>query len=381
MTIPFFDLAEAHEALSSELMDAFRATVARSHFIMGSEVTAFEGEFARVCGARFAVGAGNGLDALRLALLAFGIGPGDEVIVPAHTFVATWLAVVQVGARPIGVDADADTFLLDPAKCLAAITLRTRAIVPVHLYGRVVDMGDILTEAASRGIAVIEDAAQAHGAKGPVGTAGSIGDAAAFSFYPTKNLGALGDGGAVTTDDGQVAEKVRMLGNYGSKVKYEHEVAGLNSRLDELQAAILRKKLPSLAAGNERRRRLAEAYLQQLRNVPGLILPPADRDGHASAWHLFVVRSDNRAALSAFLLQAGIATLMHYPVPPHLQPALSCVGYKVGAFPIAERIAETALSLPLWPEMRWEQVAMVSDRVGAWATRDFRSNVLRTAQL
>lgn len=361
MNVPFFDLSAAHEALAPELAEAFRTTVARSHFIMGSELAAFEQDFARTCGAKHAVGTGNGLDALRLALMAYGIGPGDEVIVPAHTFVATWLAVVEVGARPVGVDVDPATFLLDPAKCLAAITPRTRAIVPVHLYGRVVDMGDVLTEAAARGIVVIEDAAQAHGAVGPAGTAGAIGDAAAFSFYPTKNLGALGDGGAVTTDDPGVAERVRTLGNYGSKVKYEHELAGLNSRLDELQAAILRVKLPGLTAGNERRRRLAEAYRDRLAGVPGLTLPPADGDGHASAWHLFVVRTDDRAALAASLSEAGIATLVHYPTPPHLQPALHSASYRLGDFPIAERIADTALSLPLWPEMSMEQVEHVCE--------------------
>ncbi|RYC30018.1 DegT/DnrJ/EryC1/StrS family aminotransferase [Lichenibacterium minor] len=361
MKIPFFDLSEAHEALAPELAEAFKSTLARSQFIMGSEVAAFESEFARACGAQRAVGAGNGLDALRLALMAYGVGPGDEVIVPAHTFIATWLAVIEVGARPVGVDVDADTFLLDPEASLAAVTPRTRAIVPVHLYGRVADLGAVLPVARARGIVVIEDAAQAHGAVGPCGTAGSIGDAAAFSFYPTKNLGALGDGGAVTTNESAVAERVRMLGNYGSKVKYEHELAGLNSRLDELQAAILRKKLPGLAAGNARRRRLAEAYRERLADISGLTLPPADGDGHSSAWHLFVVRVDDRTALSAALAEAGISTLVHYPILPHYQPALRRFGYGAGSFPAAERIARTALSLPIWPEMSVGQVDRVAE--------------------
>lgn len=366
MTVPFVDLQAAHDEVRPALDEAYRRVLGSGSFVLGEELEAFEREFAAACGVRHAVGTGNGLDALHLILLACGVGPGDEVVVPAHTFIATWLAVSWTGARPIPAEVDRGTGNLDPERL--PIGARTRAIVPVHLYGQPADMDPILEIARDRGLRVIEDAAQAHGAryKGrPAGALGAPGDAAAFSFYPTKNLGALGDGGAVVTDDDDLAERVRLLRSYGSRVKYQHEIRGFNSRLDPLQAAFLRAKLPLLDDWNERRRRVARRYLEGLAGVPGVALPevPAWAD---PAWHLFVVRHPRRDALQEHLRAAGIGTLIHYPQPPHLAPAYAEEGWRPGDFPVAEELADTVLSLPMGPHLAPE----AQDRVIA-AIRSF----------
>lgn len=339
--------------------------MAAGQWILGSEVEAFEAEFAAYCGARHCVGVGNGLDALHMILRGYEIGAGDEVIVPASTFIATWLAVTHAGARPVPVEPDPTTRNIDPSRIEAAIGPRTRAIVAVHLYGAVADMQRIRAIAQRHRLLVIEDAAQAHGAEQGGRRAGTLGHAAAFSFYPGKNLGALGDAGAVVTDDDALAERIRMLRNYGGERKYEHRVQGLNTRLDELQAAFLRAKLKYLDAWNESRRRIAEHYLGAIHN-PLVKLPDADGlRGHA--WHLFVIRTEARDALAEHLAQRGIATQVHYPRPPHLLPAYVEQGVEEGASPIAERLAEEVLSLPMDPLMTREQMQWCVRQVNEFA--------------
>lgn len=349
MKVPFLDLRAAHSEIESRLGEAFRRTLRSGWYILGEEVERFEREFAAYCGAKHCVGVGNGLEALHLILRAYGVGPGDEVIVPSNTYIATWLAVSQCGARPVPVEPDERTYNIDPQRIAAAITPRTRALIAVHLYGQAADMHPIAEVAARHGIKLVEDAAQAHGARYFGRRAGALADAAGFSFYPGKNLGALGDAGAVTTDDGALAGRVRVLRNYGSQKKYQNEVKGYNSRLDELQAALLREKLALLDAWNERRRALSRRYLAGLSGLP-LVLPHVPPDNEP-AWHLFVVRSPQRDALAARLDAMGIGTLVHYPVPPHLQPAYAELGLGPGSFPLSEAIHREVLSLPLWPQM------------------------------
>jgi dTDP-3-amino-3,4,6-trideoxy-alpha-D-glucose transaminase len=349
------ELQVALDAASRRVLDS-------GAYIFGDEVAAFEGEYADYCGASHAIGVGNGLDALSLALRAAGIGPGDEVIVPAHTFIATWLAVIQTGADVVPVDVEEDTLLLDVAAARAAVGPRTAAILPVHLYGHPVDMDAVDALAAPAGLFVLEDAAQAHGARCRGRRAGSLGRAAGFSFYPGKNLGAFGDGGAVTTADGDLADRVRRLGNYGSSAKYVHDEPGCNSRLDALQAAFLRVKLEALEDWNARRTAVAERYLAQLGDVPGLVLP-VTRPWADPVWHLFAVRHPERDALGAHLGQQGVSTLVHYPTPPHLTPAFAGLGHGVGAFPVAERAASTLLSLPIGPHLRASEVEQVIDAI------------------
>lgn len=356
MTIPFLDLRPMHEPLKQALEAALGNVLARSHYILGPEVEGFEQAFADYCGARHCIGVGNGLDALHLILEGYDIGPGDEVIVPAHTFIATWLAVSHAGASIVPVDVDSRTANLDARLLAAAITPRTRAIIPVHLYGQPAEMEGIRSAVAGRDIRIIEDAAQAHGARYQGQAAGTLGDAAGFSFYPGKNLGALGDGGAVVTNDDALADRLRMLRNYGSAVKYRHESAGWNSRLDELQAAFLNVKLPHLDAWNAARQTAARGYLSALAGIPGLTLPTVP-EGMAPVWHLFVIRTAERDALQAHLHAQDIGTLIHYPAPPHLQPAYASLGFPAGRFPEAEAWAREALSLPLWPGIPWEPVA------------------------
>jgi len=348
MSIPFLDLRSMHDPLASELRTALDDALARSHYVLGPAVEAFEAAFAAYCGARHCIGVANGLDALHLILRGYGIGPGDEVVVPAHTFIATWLAVSHAGATPVPVDVDPATGNLDPGQVAAALTPRTRAVMPVHLYGQPADMDALADAIGGRNLRVIEDAAQAHGARFRGRTAGTLGHAAGFSFYPGKNLGALGDGGAIVTDDEVLAAAVRRLRNYGSSVKYHHETIGWNARLDELQAAFLQVKLPHLEAWTAARRIAADAYLAGLSGLPGLTLPQVAA-GAEPVWHLFVVRSARRDALQAHLAARGIGTLIHYPVPPHLQAAYQSLGYGSGDFPAAEAWAREALSLPLWP--------------------------------
>jgi dTDP-4-amino-4,6-dideoxygalactose transaminase len=356
--VPFLDFVQPYEELKAELDEAYFRFMRSAWYILGREVEAFEQEFAAYCGARHCIGVGNGLEALHLILRAYGIGEGDEVIVPSNTYIATWLAVSYTGATPIPVEPDLRTFNLDPARIEAAITSRTKAIMPVHLYGQPADMDPIMAIGRVRGLKVIEDNAQAQGATYKGRRTGALGDAAGNSFYPGKNLGAFGDAGAVTTDDAQLADTVRTLRNYGSKKKYYNECKGYNSRLDELQAAFLRAKLKKLDEWNGRRRQVAEGYLKKLHGVPGLTLPFVP-DWATPAWHLFVVRHAQRDAFQDRLTQAGIGTLIHYPVPPHLSGAYADAGWKAGDFPLAEAMANSVLSLPIGPHLAAEEADQV----------------------
>ncbi len=355
--IPFLDLRAATAELREELDVAIAAVMDSGRFVLGPEVEAFEHEWASHVGARHAVGVGNGLDAIELALRAMDIGAGDEVIVPSHTFVATWLAVERTGATIVPVEPDPATFNLDPQRIEAALTSRTRAVIPVHLYGRPADMDPILDIALRHGLRVIEDAAQAHGARYRGRPVGSIGDAAAWSFYPAKNLGAFGDAGAVTTSDAAVADRVRRLRNYGSSAKYVHDEIGVNSRLDELQAATLRVKLRHLDDWNRRRAAVATSYVNGLRGAP-VTLPASPETDGGHVWHLFVVQSSGRDILQAALRARGIETLIHYPTPPHRQAAFR--ERSAGAdLPIADRLASQVLSLPIGPHLLPEHSAEV----------------------
>ncbi|MBS3911132.1 MAG: DegT/DnrJ/EryC1/StrS family aminotransferase [Hydrogenophaga sp.] len=359
--IPFLDLKGPYLELKQELDEAIARVVSSGWFIGGGECDQFEAEYASYCGAAHAIGVANGLDALHLALRAMDVGPGDEVIVPSNTYIATWLAVSQCGATPVPVEPDARTCNIDPALIEAAITPRTKVILPVHLYGQPADMDPILAIARRHGLRVLEDGAQAHGARYKGRRIGAHGDAVAWSFYPGKNLGAMGDGGAVTTNDAQLADRLRVLRNYGSRVKYVNEVQGTNSRLDPLQAAILRVKLAHLDAWNARRSAIAARYQQGLQGC-GLGLPHVP-DWAEPAWHLYVVRTPQRDALQARLTEAGVGSLIHYPIPPHLQQAYAGQGYQPGAFPIAEAMANEVLSLPMGPHLGAEQQAKAIDAV------------------
>lgn len=358
MKVPFLDFVQPYEELKAELDEAYQRFMRSAWYILGREVEAFEQEFAAYCGSKHCIGVGNGLEALHLVLRAYEIGEGHEVIVPSNTYIATWLAVSYTGAKPVPVEPDPDTFNLDPARIEAAITPRTKAIMPVHLYGQPADMDPIMAIARARGLKVIEDNAQSQGARYKGRRTGALGDAAGNSFYPGKNLGAFGDAGAVTTDDAQLADAIRVLRNYGSKKKYYNECKGYNSRLDEMQAAFLRVKLKKLDEWNGRRRQVAEGYLAKMRGTPGLTLPhvPAWAE---SAWHLFVVRHAKRDILQERLTQAGIGTLIHYPVPPHLSGAYADAGFKTGDFPLAEASAKTVLSLPIGPHLASDQADQV----------------------
>jgi len=362
----FFEPDVADPGLAGELEAAYRRVAASGRLILGPELAAFESEFAAYCGAAHAVGVGNGLDALTLALRAAGVGAGDEVIAPSHTFVATWLAIAATGARPVPVEPDPATCTLTAEAVAAAVTPRTAAVIPVSLYGHPVDMDPLLGVCKRHGLFVLEDAAQSHGAAYEGRRTGSLAHATAFSFYPTKNLGALGDAGAVTTSDAGLAERLRKLRNYGSIRKYEHEHAGVNSRLDELQAAFLRAKLPRLDAANDRRRAHAAAYAETLGGAAGLTLP-VEASWARHVYHLYVVRSPERDALQARLEAAGVQTLIHYPTPCHLQPAFADLGFRSGQFPLAERLAREVLSLPMWPGMPAEGPAKVAELLGTKA--------------
>uniref|UniRef100_A0A832EJR2 DegT/DnrJ/EryC1/StrS family aminotransferase n=1 Tax=Desulfacinum infernum TaxID=35837 RepID=A0A832EJR2_9BACT len=343
---------ELQEALDA----AFHRVMASGRYVLGEELAAFESEFAAYCGVKHCIGTGNGLDALHIILRAMDIGPGDEVIVPANTFIATWLAVSFAGAVPVPVEPLESTYNLDPARLEEAVTPRTRAVIAVHLYGQPADMDPIREIARAHNLKVIEDAAQAHGARYKGRRTGGLADAAGFSFYPGKNLGAFGDGGAVTTDDDTLADRVRILRHYGSPVKYVHDVKGFNSRLDELQAAFLRVKLKRLDAWNDRRRRVAAQYVEGLATVPGLVLPHVP-EWAEPVWHLFVIRTPHRDVLQRRLAERGIETLIHYPIPPHKQGA-----YKEMAgrpCPVSERLHAEVLSLPMGPAMTDDDVSCV----------------------
>ncbi|WP_296595300.1 DegT/DnrJ/EryC1/StrS aminotransferase family protein [Phenylobacterium sp.] len=355
----FFDLGLGDPTLRAAMDAGYRRVMDRGWAILGPELEAFEAEFAAYCGAGHAVGVGNGLDALVLALRAAGITPGAEVIVPSHTFAATWLAVEAVGATIVPVEPDPTTYVLTAEAVAAAVTARTAAIIPVSLYGHPVDMPPLMELAARHRLFVLEDAAQSHGALCHGRRTGVLAHATAFSFYPTKNLGAVGDAGAVTTSDDVLAERLRMLRNYGSRQKYVHEVPGVNSRLDELQAAFLRARLERLDETNDRRRERAGRYGERLRGARALTLP-TEANWARHVYHLYVVRTAERATLQARLADRGVETLIHYPTACHLQPAFAHLGYGRGDFPIAEALADEVLSLPLWPGMALEDVDTVA---------------------
>jgi dTDP-4-amino-4,6-dideoxygalactose transaminase len=357
MSIPFLDLRAAYLELKEEIDSAVARVLNSGWYLLGTELEAFERDFAVYSGATHCIGVGSGLDSLHLTLRAMKIGPGDEVIVPANTFIATWLAVSYAGATPVPVEPDPLTYNIDTKRIEEAVTERTKAIIPVHLYGQPADMEPILNIARRHGLNVIEDAAQAQGAcykKKPVG---SIGHAAAWSFYPGKNLGAFGDAGAITTNDAELAHELRVLRNYGSSVKYVNELKGFNSRLDEIQASILRVKLGHLDCWNQRRKELASLYLQELADTP-LVLPHVP-EWADPVWHLFVVRTSNRDELQSRLKTRGIGALIHYPVPPHLQQAYRDLQLSDGDLPITERIHQEVLSLPIGPHLSLEQAERI----------------------
>lgn len=363
--VPFVDLATQHAALRGEIDAAIARVIDEGQFVLGEVVARFEAEFAAYCGARFAVSVASGLDALTLALVALGIGPGDEVITAANTFIATALAIVRAGAKPVLVDCDSESLSIDVAQVASAITPRTRAILPVHLYGRLADMPALAQLAEHHGIALVEDAAQAHGAALDGRAAGAWGAAGCFSFYPSKNLGALGDGGAVVTSEPALAEKLRMLRNYGAPTKYQHELAGFNSRLDTLQAAILRVKLPHLDEWNHARRQAA-TKLRELLSTADVQLRALPRDAEFPidhVQHLFPIEVDHRDEVARQLSELGIGVAIHYPTPLHLTPAMASLGYRPGDFPVSERAAGRLLSLPLYPEITDEQLQRVAAAV------------------
>ena len=347
--IPFLNLQDGYRELKSEIDQAVLRVLDSGLYILGDELEAFETEWASYCGASHSVGVANGLDALILSMHALGIGAGDEIIVPSHTFIATWLAVSAVGAVPVPVEPDIDTFNIDPARIKNAITSRTKAIIAVHLYGQPADLDPILAVTRKHGLALIEDAAQAHGARYKGRRIGGHGDIACWSFYPGKNLGALGDAGGVTTNRKDLAEQIKVLRNYGSRQKYIHEVTGANSRLDPIQAAVLRVKLTHLDEWADRRREVAAAYSAALANT-GLILPQV-APGTEHTWHLYVIRSKHRDKMMRKLTAAGIGTQIHYPIAPHMQGAYAVLGYDADAFPLAKQLADEVFSLPIGPHV------------------------------
>ncbi len=359
MNIPAFDLTRQYESIQAELDAAAGRVMKSGWFILGAEVKAFEDEFAAYLGVAHALGVGSGTEALHIALLALGVGPGDEVITVPNTAVATVAAIEMTGARAVLCDVRPDTMLMDADRLAGAITPRTRAIIPVHLFGQSVDLDPILELARARHIAVLEDCAQAHGATFRGKRVGGFGEIAAFSFYPTKNLGAYGDGGAIVTNDPQLAERVRLLRQYGWRERYTSDVKGMNSRLDEMQAAILRVKLKHLDAWTAARRDRAALYTELLRNVT----PPREMAYGQAVYHLYVIQSEHRDALAKHLQSRGIGTAIHYPFPIHLQPAYANMGYPAGTFPVSERLAREILSLPLYPELPLDEIRAITNAV------------------
>jgi dTDP-4-amino-4,6-dideoxygalactose transaminase len=359
--IPLVDLKAQYTTIQQEIDAAIQRVVSNTKFILGEEVDSFEKEFAAFCGADYCVGVGSGTAALHLALLACGVGPGYEVITAPHTFIATTEAISQTGARPVFVDIEPNGYTLDPALVEPAITSRTKAILPVHLYGHPADVQPILEIAQQHGLRVIEDAAQAHGAEYRGRRVGTWGDVACFSFYPGKNLGAYGDGGAVVTNDVEIANMVRLLRNHGRRDKYEHLIEGYGERLDALQAAILRAKLPHLGEWNELRRNHANYYNQLLSELP--LSLPNERANTKAVYHLFVVRTPSRNKIQHYLKARGIETGIHYPIPLHLQPAYRHLAYRDGDFPRTEQAAREVLSLPMYPELSDEQISQISEAI------------------
>jgi dTDP-4-amino-4,6-dideoxygalactose transaminase len=366
LAVPFLDVAAGYVELKSEIDAAIARVCSSGRYILGEELEAFETEYAVYCGADACVGVGNGLEALVLALRALDIGPGDEVIVPSNTYIATWLAVSQIGATPVPVEPD-QTHTINTELIDSRITARTKAIIPVHLYGNPADLDPILELARRKGLRVIEDAAQAHGARYKGSRIGKHGDVVCWSFYPGKNLGAIGDGGAITTDDATIADRVRLLRNYGSREKYVNIEKGVNSRLDPLQAAVLRVKLSYLDLWNSRRQSIAAAYQQMLRELPNISLPQV-RSYAEPVWHLFVLRCQERNRLQKWLADRGIATLIHYPIPPHRQNAYREANSLILSLPLAEHLADEILSLPIGPHMSTSDVKTVVGTILEWVS-------------
>lgn len=377
--IPFVDLEAQYHSIAEEVDSAIADVLSNADFILGEAVNAFEDDFAQYCGVRFAVGVDCGTSAIELALRACDIGPGDEVITAANTFIATAFAVSYTGATPVLVDVDPRTYTIDVSLLKRAITDQTRAIIPVHLYGQPADMDPIMEIAGKYGLVVIEDACQAHGARYKGHRAGSIGDAAAFSFYPSKNLGAYGDGGMVVTDDAAIAQRVRMLRNYGRTDKYRHDSMGYNRRLDTLQAAILKVKLRHLDEWIAARQAHAQQYSRLL--AQNGVVTPVVAINRDHTYHLYVIRCPDRDGLRAHLHEQGIATGIHYPVPIHLQKAYESLGYRVGAFPTTEQYATEILSLPMYPELRPEQISHVTEQITSFLASgtDYREALLERA--
>lgn len=360
--VPFASFVPMHDEIRQELDGVYKRVVDRSYYIQGVECQQFEEEFASYCGTKYCIGVANGLDALSLILKAMGIGSGDEVIVPSNTFIATALAVSAVGATPVLVEPDITTYNIDTERIEEKITAKTKAIIPVHLQGRTVDMDGVWQIANKYGLKVIEDGAQAHGALYKGKKVGTMSDAAAFSFYPGKNLGALGDGGCVVTDNEELADKIRALGNYGSDYKYHHIYQGQNSRLDELQAAFLRVKLTQLDKWNQERRRIAKKYLEGISNSL-ITLPLASDSDYEHVYHVFALRCEMRDKLETYLTECGIGTVKHYPTPIHMQKAYACLGIPEGVLPIAEEISRTIISIPMYYGMTEEDIEYVIDRI------------------
>ncbi|OJX41178.1 MAG: erythromycin biosynthesis sensory transduction protein eryC1 [Chloroflexi bacterium 44-23] len=360
--VSFLDMKTPYIELKHELDEAYQRVMESGWYILGREVKSFEQEFAEYCGTQYCIGVGNGLEALHLILCGYGIGKGDEVIVPSNTYIATWLAVSYIEAKPVPVEPDLHTFNLDPNRVEAAITSRTRAIMPVHLYGQSADMDPLMQLAQKNNLKVVEDAAQSQGTRYKDRLSGSLGHAAGFSFYPGKNLGAYGDAGAILTNDDSLAEKVLMLRNYGSKKKYYNEQKGYNSRLDEMQAAFLRVKLHHLDEWNQRRMKIALYYLNHLAGLPQLVLPYIP-EWSQPIWHIFPILHKKRDNLQKYLYEKGIETLIHYPVPPHLSIAYSDLNMPKGSFPIAEQIASSELSLPMGPHLSLADAKYVVDAI------------------
>ena len=365
MNVPFASFKPMHEELKEQLDLAYHKVMDKSYFIQGTECTAFENEFALYCENKYCIGVATGLDALYLILKAYGICDGDEVIVPSNTFIATALAVSYVGAKPVFVEPEISTYNIDVNRIEQAITNRTKAIIAVHLQGRPADMDSIMEIANNYNLKVIEDAAQAHGVRYKGKRVGSLGHAAAFSFYPGKNLGAMGDGGAVVTGDEELANKVRAIGNYGSDYKYHHIYQGTNSRLDELQAAFLRVKLSELDKWNQERNKIAKRYFSEIRNND-IILPLQPNDEYEHIYHVFVIRHKNRDELEKYLNENGIGTVKHYPIPIHMQPCYENLNIREGSLPIAEEISKTVLSIPMYYGMKEEEVTYVIDKLNAF---------------
>ncbi len=364
MKIPFVSFLPMEKELNEDIRNAFERVFDRSWYIEGKEDEAFEAAFAEYCGVDYCIGCGNGLDALMLALKALGVGAGDEVIVPSNTYIATALAVTYVGAVPVFVEPDINTFLIDPALIESAVTEKTKAVMPVHLYGQACDMDAIMDIARKHSLFVVEDCAQAHGATYKGKRVGSFGDAAGFSFYPGKNLGALGDAGAAVTNNKEIADKIRALGNYGSDYKYHHIYKGNNSRLDEMQAAFLSAKLTHLDRMNEERRRIANMYSEGIRNPK--VITPVVKEQCVPVWHIYGIRCKERDALEKFLNDKGIGTNKHYPIPMHMQECYKDLGIAQGELPVAEEISATELSLPMYYGMTNEEIQYVIDAINAF---------------